>query len=107
MAITYTQVKGAAAVAALPPGTLVAEVDDHARERRFHPVNAPGVGTAASMVYPSVAAVRQLHDSEGNATGPVHLRLTPGIQDLVAGVSPLAYVLDQHVSVVTASGVFH
>lgn len=105
MAITYTRHEGAAAVAALPTGTLVAELDDSHRSKRFHPVN-PADGAAASMVYPSIAAVEQVHDSEGNATGPVHLRLTPGIQDLVSGMSPVAFVCDQNVRVVTAAGTF-
>lgn len=106
MAITYTRHEGASAVAALPVGTLVAELDDSHRAKRFHPVNAPAGGTAASMVFPAIAEVSQLPDSEGNATGPVNLRLQAGLTDLVNVMSPMAYVLDQGVSVVTASGVF-
>lgn len=106
MAIEYTQVTGATDVASLPPGSLVAEVIDQHREKRFHPVNPVGEGTAASWVYPSIRAVEQVRDSEGRATGPVHLRLTPGLQDLANVMSPMVYVCDQNVRLTIASGIF-
>jgi hypothetical protein len=106
MAIEYTEVRGVAAVARLPLGTLVAEVVSQHQEKRFHSVGPVDEGVAASMVYPSVAAVEQVADSEGRATGPVHLRLQAAVPDLVNVMSPMAYVCDESVRVVTASGVF-
>ena len=105
MAMTYTQVEGAEAVAALPEGTLVAEVVDHGHDKRFYPVNAVD-GTAASMIFPHITSVSRVTDPAGGATGPVNLRLAAGLQDLVRVTSPMHFTLSPDVRLVTAEGVF-
>ena len=87
MAIEYTQVTGATDVASLPPGSLVAEVIDQHREKRFHPVNPVGEGTAASWcIRPSAPFAGSRQRRARHRTG--NLRLTPGLQDLANVMSP-------------------
>ena len=106
MAITYTLYEGAAAVAALEVGTLVAHFETTAGgERNFIPSNTPESGDAASLYFPAITAISRVTDSAGGVTGPVNLRLAPGVSDLI-NISPMAFTLDQDVSLTTASGTF-
>lgn len=106
MALTYTLYEGASAVSGLSVGTLVAHFESTVSgERDFIPFNTPESGSAASLYFPAITAISRVDDSAGNATGPINLRLAPGVSDLT-DISPMAFVLSDDVSVVTVSGTF-
>lgn len=107
MALTYSVTEGATSVASLSTGLYVAQFSDgESRGRTFAPVNAPTGGTNASAVFPSIAAVSQVTDSNGGSTGPVRLTLKPSTSDAINVGNPMTYLLDQDVTVTTVSGTY-
>ncbi len=119
MAISYSQVQGAAAVVGINPGTLIAAFEDGSgRSRSFQPVNTPSGGTAASAVYPSLTSVSAVtandecgtqglmeDESSSSVYGAVTLVLKAGTADTISSPG-MVFVLDQDVSVITVSGTF-
>ncbi len=61
-------------------------------------------GSAASIVFPAVVSATVQAGSDGSASGPVKLVLSPGSGDLFNASSVMTYLLDQNAIVITVSG---
>src|ERR1700722_16275398 len=63
-------------------------------------------GSAASIVFPAVVSATVQAGSDGSASRPVKVVLSPGTGDLFNASSVMTYLLDQNAIVVTVSGTF-
>ena len=112
MSLTYSPVEGAAAIAALAPGTtLIAAVSSSETSRSFVPINAVAEDSDASAWFPSLTSATavtkqdQIDLQTVLTYGAVTLVLKAGAADTVSSPG-MVFTLDSNASVITVTGTF-